>query len=59
MARQRVIEITISDPETVLLLRSYREFLAAGTEGTDVMHNVFYIVVSALVFAAVCGLQRT
>ena len=28
MARQKVIEITISDPETVLLLRGYRRFLA-------------------------------
>lgn len=28
MARPRVIEITISDPATILLLRRYRQFLA-------------------------------
>ena len=28
MARPRVIEIRISDPETVLLLERYRQFLA-------------------------------
>lgn len=36
MAQQRVIEITISDPKTVLLLRSYRKFLAEedGVKGS-------------------------
>lgn len=28
MARERVIEITINDPETVLQLQRYRQFLA-------------------------------
>lgn len=35
------------------LAKQWPAMVAAGTEGTDVMHNVFYIVVSALVFAAV------
>nr|WP_199044348.1 P-type conjugative transfer protein TrbL [Dyella sp. ASV24] len=35
------------------LAKEWPAMVATGTEGTDVMHNVFYIVVSALVFAAV------
>lgn len=36
MARKRVIEISISDPETILLLQSYRQFLVEedGVNGT-------------------------
>lgn len=35
------------------LAKQWPAMVSAGTEGTDVMRNVFYIVVSALVFAAV------
>lgn len=35
------------------LAKQWPAMVSAGTEGADVMHNVFYIVVSALVFAAV------